>query len=99
MGTLLKDRNRIADAHQLFDPRGIPIRRANATMACGPPDGLRIIRAVNAYVRLVQPDPEHADRIIWTRRKVEELIRFYAMIEHALIVARHRQGRNAEDLP
>src|SRR5205085_9973624 len=56
---LPEDRNRVAHRDQFLDPRRIPVRGADAAVAGGAANRLRVVRPVNADVRFVQPHPEN----------------------------------------
>ena len=60
----LKNNYGVADAHEVFDTRSVPVGQANATMARGAADCLWIIRAVNADAGFVQTHPQNADEIV-----------------------------------
>src|SRR4051812_27033151 len=47
-----------AGPHHLREPGRVPIGQADAAMALGPADGLRLGRAVNAVMLLRQVDPD-----------------------------------------
>ena len=59
-----KNDDRVADADEVFDARGVPVGQADAAVASGTADGLRIVRAVDADAGLVQAHPENAYEII-----------------------------------
>ena len=99
MLSLPEDRHRIPHRDQLSHARGVPIGSANAAMARGASDRLGIVRAVNADVRLVQSHPEHAHRIVRPGRQIVKGARFFAVIEHALVVSENRQGCDAQNFP
>src|SRR6266487_146914 len=64
----LKNEDCIADADEVFHPRGVPVCQANAAVTGGTANCLRIVRAVNADARLVQPHPENTYEIVRARR-------------------------------
>ena len=95
----LENDYRVADADEVFDARGVPVGQADAAVAGGAADRLRIVRAVDADTGLVQTYPENAHEIIRPGRKVEVILGAHAVIEHAFVVAKPRHRRHAENLP
>ena len=84
---------------QILDLRRVPVRGANATVTSGAPDRLRIVCAVNPDPGFVQAHPENADRIVRTGRQIEVIVRAHAVVEHAFVMPKPGQRRDAEDFP
>src|SRR5437867_11174183 len=49
----LKNDHGVPNAHEIFHARGVPVRKANATVTRGPANSLGIVCAVNANTRFV----------------------------------------------
>src|SRR5207253_8414305 len=89
----------IADADEVFDSRGVPVRETNATVTGGAADRLRIICAVNADAGFVQAHPNYTDEIVRARRQIVIIFRANSVVEHSFVVAEPRPGRRALNLP
>src|SRR2546421_6888773 len=98
-GQASENYDRVADADQVFDANGVPVRQTNAAVACCPADRLRIIRSVNADAGFVQAHPKHADEIVRSRWEIEIVFGADAIIQHSFIVTKPRPGRGALDYP
>jgi hypothetical protein len=59
-----KNDDRVAHADEVFDARSVPVGQADAAVAGGAADRLRIVRAVDADAGLVQAHPKNTYEII-----------------------------------
>src|SRR5260370_15259253 len=75
---LIEERDRRALANPLGKVKGIPIGEPDAAMRPGFADLFRVARSMNSVGRLVQIDPDQADRVVWTGRDCELSIRSHA---------------------
>ena len=89
----------VADADQVFNPNGVPVREANATVTRSAADRLRIIGAVNADAGFVQTHPKHANQIIRAGGQVVIVFRPDAIVKHALVIAKPGPRRRALNFP
>ena len=96
---MLKNNHGIADADEVFDAGGVPVRQPNATVTRGPANCFRIVRAVNADTWFVQPHPEHADEVVRAGRKIVIVLSPHTVVEHAFVVAEPRPNGHAENFP
>src|SRR2546425_7927103 len=89
----------IADADEVFDSRGVPIREANAAVTGGSTNRLRIVCAMNADAGFVQAHPNYTDEIVRAGRKIVIIFRANSVVEHSFVVAEPWPGRRALNLP
>src|SRR5216684_3209549 len=74
-GQASENNDRIADADEIFESRGVPVRETNATVTGGAADRLRIIRAVDPDAGFVQAHPNYTDEIVRAGRKIVIILR------------------------
>src|SRR5260370_19370706 len=98
-GQASENNDRIADADEVFDSRGVPVRETNATVTGGAADRLRIVCAVNADAGFVQTHPNYTDEIVRARREVVIIFRANSVVEHSFVVAEPWPGRPALTFP
>src|SRR5579864_2067364 len=65
---LIEERDRCAFANLLGKVKGIPVGKPGAAMRPYFADLFRVARSMNSVGRLVQTDPDHADRVVGTGR-------------------------------
>ena len=80
----LENDDGVAFADEVFHAGGVPVGEANAAVAGGAADGLRIVRAVNADAGFVQAHPENADEIVRAGREIIEIFRAHAVVRACL---------------
>src|SRR5258706_4075559 len=75
---VIEERDRRALANPLGKVKGIPIGKPDAAMRPGFADLFRVARSMNSVGRLVQIDPDQADRAVGTGRDCDFSIRSHA---------------------
>src|SRR5207302_3177370 len=98
-GQASENNDGIADADEVFDPRGVPIREANAAVTRGPADRPPPLCAVNADAGFVQAHPNYTDEIVRAGREIVIIFRANSVVEHSFVVAEPWPGRRALNLP
>jgi hypothetical protein len=78
---LIEERDRCAPANPLGKVKGIPIGQPNAAMRPGFADLFRVAGSMNSVGRLVQIDPDQADRVVGTGCDGEVSIGLYAFVD------------------
>src|SRR5438309_10049064 len=92
-GQASENNDRIADADEVFDSRGVPVRETNATVTGGAADRLRSVCAVNAGAGFIQAHPNYTDEIVRARRDIVIICRASSVVAHSFVVAVPWPGR------
>jgi hypothetical protein len=71
--SLIEERDRRALANPLGKVKGVPIGKPDAAMRPGFADLFRVARSMNSVGRLIQIDPDQADRVVGTGAIVSSL--------------------------
>jgi hypothetical protein len=98
-GPQLEDGDYVADGHKFLHPRGVPVCSSDTAVTGSAANCFRLIRAVDADMRLAQRHPQNAHWIIRTGRQNECGIALNSVIQNAFIVAKDRQDRDAVNFP